>query len=313
MYYPYLRGKQFELLALREFADNYFEHCMVFPVIEPVKSSFNSMKLALRKLQEKGINYALILNPQVGELFHKTEELEIELEDLLEDRNKWTPAFILNTNAIGILGHIREKGYQNVLLICEDSVDVNNADVEELISLSEVNKVIISNDNRSLKRKLDRLGKDVIRLDDKFKPQKRNADYVDIPEERFTEEHRYYKGDGFYGFGDYTVLPSDLSEGGRLPYAVAIHLTYEKNAEEVWVRHFVSDSNDDSTNIQGKFGEAAEKATRFFDRIHYSNFSINELSTYNHEGQYPGLGVLKKISIKNHLELMNGILTSTAD
>lgn len=312
MYYPYLRGKQFELLALREFAEHYFENCIIFPVIEPVKNSFNSMKLALKKLQQKNINYALILNPQVGELFHKTDTIESELFEELAERDKWTPAFIVNTNAMGILGHIREKGYQHIMLICEDSVDVNNSDVETLIGLIEVSKVLISNDNRSLKRKLDRLGKEVIRLDDKFKPQKRNADYIDIPEERFTEEHFYYSDDGFRGFADYTVLPSDFSEGGRLPYAVAIHLTYLKNAEEIWVRHFVSDTNDDSTNIQGKFGEAAEKATIFFESIPYLNDSINELSSYYREGQYPGLGVLKKISIKNHLELINSTLTPTA-
>jgi hypothetical protein len=71
----------------------------------------------------------------------------------------------------------------------------------------------------------------------------------------------------------------------------------------------VSDTNDDNTNIQGKFGEAAEKAVLFFERIPFSNYSITELTGYYRNGQYPGLGVLKKKSIKNHLELMNTILT----
>jgi hypothetical protein len=310
MYYPYLRGKQFELLALREFADSYFDNCLVFPVIEPVKNSFNSMKIAINKLQEKNISFALILNPQVGDMFHKTEQIESELVELLTDRYKWTPAFIVNTNAVGILGHIRDKAYKHVMLICEDSVDTNNPIFDELINLPEVHTVLINADNRSLKRKLDRINKVVVRFDDKFKPQKRNADYLEIPEERFTEEHCYYEADGFVGFSDYTVLQSDFTEGGRLPYAVAIHLTYEKDEEEVWVRHFVSDTNDDNTNIQGKFGEAVEKAVRYFERLPYSNNSIHELSTYYREGQYPGLGILKKVSIKNHLELMNGILTS---
>lgn len=310
MYYPFLRGKQFELLALREFADKYAENCKVFPIIEPVKNSFNSMKIALKKLQEKNVLYALILNPQNGELIGKAEIILEELVELLSNTDKWIPTYMVNTNAKGIGIHIQTKGYKNVMLICQDSVDSNNPEFLELINLPEITKVLISNDNRSLKRKLDRLGKDVIRLDDKFKPQKRNADYVDIQEEYFTEEHRYYTEDRYSGFADYTVLSSDFSEGGRLPYAVAIHLTYEKNFDEVWVRHFVSDTNDDNTNIQGKFGEAAGKAVQFFEQIPYTNDSIAELAGYYRSEQYPGLGVLKKISIKNHLELMNSILAT---
>jgi len=310
MYYPYLRGKQFELLSLREFADIYSDNCKVFPVIEPVKSSFNSMKIALKKLQEKKISYALVLNPQVGELIRNTRTIEMELEQLLEDRDSWIPAYIVNSNSKGIIRQIQIMDYHHVMLICQDSVDSNNPDFEELIGLAVVTKVLINNDNRSLKRKLQKLGKEVIRLDDNFKPQKKNSDYVDIPEEKFTEEHRYYDiEDHYQGLGDYTVLTSDFLEGGRLPYAVAIHLTYEKNSDEIWVRHFVSDTNDDNTNIQGKFGEAAEKAVEFFERIPFSNDSIAELTGYYRNGQYPGLGVLKKISIKNHLELMNSIIS----
>jgi len=314
MYYPYLRGKQFELLALREFAEKNSDNCNVFPIIEPVKKSFSSIKTALKKLQERDIHFAVILNPQVGEMFHKTNDIEIELSDTLANKDKWTPAYIvINTNIASIQAHIRERKYEHIMLICEDSVDTSNPEFDRLITLAGVTSVLISNDNRSLKRKLEKLGKNVIRVDDKFKPQKRNADYLDIPEERFTEEHCYYKADGYYGFADYTVLQSGFSEGGRLPYAVAIHLTYEKNAEEVWVRHFVSDTNDDSSNIQGKFGEAAEKATLFFAQLPYSNYAIGELSEYYIEGQYPGLGMLKKMSIKSHLELMNGILNRIAE
>lgn len=48
MYYPYLYGKQFELLALREFLDQYADNCQICPIIEPVKSSFNSLRIAVK-------------------------------------------------------------------------------------------------------------------------------------------------------------------------------------------------------------------------------------------------------------------------
>jgi hypothetical protein len=308
MYYPYLRGKQFELLALREFADIVSNNFHVFPIIESVKDSFNSMKIALNKLTGKEIPFALILNPQCGDVINKTSLILAELRKELSVNENWIPAYIITNNSKIVKRHIEESEFTDVMLICSERVDSADDDLVELINLSSVSKILISGDNRSLKRKLEKLKKDIIRLDDQFKPQKKNVDYIGISEEKFTEEYLYYKKDGYAGFSDYTVLPKDFSEGGRLPYAVAIHLTYEKNEEEIWVRHFVSDTNDDNTNIQGKFGEAAEKAVAFFKKINYSNSAIEELERYYRDEQYPGLGVLKKISIKNHLELINSIL-----
>jgi hypothetical protein len=66
MYYPYLRGKQFELIALREFADSYNNYA-IMPIIEPVKPTFNSMTLAINIMRDRGLRFALILNPQVGD------------------------------------------------------------------------------------------------------------------------------------------------------------------------------------------------------------------------------------------------------
>ena len=309
MYYPYLRGKQFELLTIREFAEKYSDNCFVFPIIEPVKASFNSMKIAFRKLNEKNVRYALILNPQDGELIGKAEKILKELEELLIDTEKWMPAYIVNNNSKGIRDNILDRRYQQVMLICQDSVDTSNPNFKALLEMPAVTKVVFADNNRSFKRELGRLGKEIIRIDDNFKPQKRNSDYCDINEEKFSEEVFYYEEDGFSGFTDYTVLPSTYMEGGMLPKALAIHLSYKKNDNEIWVRHFVSDTNDDNTNIQGKFGEAAKKAIKFFQGIHYSNDSISELTSYYKNDQYPGLGVLKKLSIKNHLELMNSILS----
>ena len=134
-----------------------------------------------------------------------------------------------------------------------------------------------------------------------------------IPEEKFTEEHLFYKDDGYFGFADFTVLEGEFKEGGAAPYAVAIHLTYQKENQEIWVRHFVSKSNHDSrANIQGKFAEAAKSAISFLDSKGIHNAATNELRSYYNDGAgtYTGLGVVKKISIKNHLELLNQIVVA---
>lgn len=308
MYYPYLRGRQFELIALREFALQRGENNNLIPIIEPVKSTFNSMKLAIPKLIEGNVKFAIILNPQDGEIKDNNQIIE-ELSENLTDKTKWIPAFIVTSNYNSIMTLINE--YEEVMLICSDIIDSSNEDFEQLILSSKV-KYIVSKENRTLKRKFVGKEKQIIRLDDNFKTQKTNIDYLNIPEEKFSEEHMFFEDDGYSGFSDYTVLSGTYSDGGWTPTAVVIHLTYQKENEEIWIKHFTSDSYDKkTTNIQGKFAEAAEKATTFLDEKQIVNNATNELRRYYDEKKYPGLGMIKKISIKNHLELVNKIINST--
>lgn len=306
MYYPYLRGRQFELIALREYALQRGENNNIIPIIEPVKNTFNSMKLALPKLIEGNVKFALILNPQVGEI-NNIHEITDALQEELLDSSKWIPAYIVTNNYKAIASKIAESGYTDIMLICSGNTDDSDADFNSLALLSSI-KYILSPENKTLKRKFRNLGKELIRLDDNFKAQKRNSDYLMMGEEKFSEEHLFYKDDGYNGFSDYSVLISEFTEGGAAPYAVVIHLTYQKENKEVWMKHFTSVTNSDKSNIQGKFAEAAKKAVAFLDTNNIHNFATEELRNYYNSGLYPGLGMVKKISIKNHLELMNYLL-----
>lgn len=306
MYYPYLRGRQFELIALREFALQRGDRNNIVPIIEPVKKTFNSIKIAISKFIEGDMKFALVLNPQVGEI-GRIDDIVDSLRDKLADTSRWIPTFIIGNNYREITDAIRKFDYENVMLICSDETDSSNAEFEQLIFSSEV-KYVVSKESRTLKRKLSGSGKDLIRLDDNFNVQKRNRDYLNMPEEKFSEEHLYYSEDGYAGFSDYTVLGSDFKVGGGAAYAVAIHLSYKKDNNEVWIRHFTSTSNQDRANIQGKFAEAAIKAVAFFDEYEIYSNSANELRGYIEKGKFPGLGMVKKIAIKNHLELINEII-----
>ena len=88
MYFPYLRGRQFELIALREFAAQREGLDNVIPIIEPVKKTFNSLKIAISKFIEFDLKFALVLNPQVGDITDFEKVL-----DELEDNLKMLPGF----------------------------------------------------------------------------------------------------------------------------------------------------------------------------------------------------------------------------
>lgn len=307
MYYPYLRGRQFELIALREFAEITEKKNNVIPIIEPVKKTFNSLKIAIKKFNAGNLTFSLILNPQVGEIVNVTEILDELKEDLTESTN-WIPTFILLSDNYELISEIISKyNFSNVMVICSDVTDTSNNTFIDFINIEAI-KYIVSKENRTLKRQISNLGKFLIRLDDNFIAQKRNKDYLTMPEEKFTEEHLYFESDGYHGFSDYTILGSDYKEGGAAPYAVCIHITYAKDNKEVWIRHFTSVSNDDTANIQGKFAESTKKAVNFLDSVNIKTNASQELRTYFKDQKYPGLGMVKKIMIKHHIELMNSII-----
>ena len=77
MYYPYLRGKQFELILLRDNAELLAEN-NIHPIIEPVKSDFKALTRAFKVLNENGVNCTLVVNPQAGEEPVKTSSIRVK-------------------------------------------------------------------------------------------------------------------------------------------------------------------------------------------------------------------------------------------
>ena len=65
MYLPYLRGRQYELLAVRELLENSLLGHHVIPIIEPIKLSFTLLK-TLESFRDVHQAIAVVQNPQVG-------------------------------------------------------------------------------------------------------------------------------------------------------------------------------------------------------------------------------------------------------
>ena len=70
MYYPYLRGKQYELLALKEFAAGTESPRFVWPILEPVRDpdTNSAFGRAIAGLVEGQMDFTVIVNPTVGDL-----------------------------------------------------------------------------------------------------------------------------------------------------------------------------------------------------------------------------------------------------
>ncbi|MFY0630668.1 MAG: sce7725 family protein [Flavobacteriaceae bacterium] len=308
MYYPFFRGRQFELIALRELSAENLLQGFITPIIEPVKKSFNSLKLANKIFHEGNQTSYLILNPEVGEVKGDSNYYLDFINEL--NGSSFKPAFHYRNNHQYILEKIEQYQLTECLILGNNEIQSNDQNFRNIIESQSVNYVSINDPdrNRDLKRYLQESDINFIRLDDLFEPEPRNSNFLTIESHRFSEEHRYYLNDNYDGFSDYTVLSSTFIEGGSTPRAVVIHFTYMTANDQIWIRHFTSNSNDSIANVQGKFGEAAQKTLEYCQTHNLNNSAIQELTNFYEEAHYPGLGMVKKISIKNHLIVVGNYL-----
>jgi len=135
----------------------------------------------------------------------------------------------------------------------------------------------------------------------------KNAEYP--PVETFSDLHVTYPEQGMDGYGDFLTVGDNYSEGGGPAYAVAIHLTFIDSDQDaaMFIYHFKSDTNDTPTDPAGKFAQALSKLIAKLDSGD-SNLletsAVLEFRDLHERGHFPGLGYVKKLSIKHHLETL---------
>jgi hypothetical protein len=320
MYFPYLRGKQFELLALREIAPRIGRSGVVTPIIEPVRAPSDSgLDRCVTSLASYSVGLVLIANPTVGELRTPptASGLSAAMVDYITDRDPgelWNIGLVVDEGTdVGSLlqSYTQALGTGRRLTMIHKTLAVSGENVPAVEAGFSRGFDVVSDDIRSrhLRELTNRAARGVT-LHDGFVPEKRNAAYIDRPETTFNEDHLYYKDEGWFGFGDYLTIGADFSDGGFSPRAVAIHWTYEPAVgKPIMIRSFTSESNDDVRDVGGKFLEAASKLVAFLNTHDIQTDAANIMRNHVHHQTYPGLGVVKKLSILNHIQMMSEILS----
>lgn len=315
MYFPYVRGRQYELLALRELVANNSLGDLVTPIVEPVKLSPTLVNMMEEYIKVKH-PVSIIRNPVVGTFISDWKEAS-ELSKEAGYKQRFSKQY---ENPVIIKSLIMQRNAK-LLLDSWDKHGVNKSDLlvinvdRDYLGLYEsafgtVNPRYVLMPDESVFRRKVRQNK--VLLDDKFEKQDRNADYQNSEDDFFSDDHLYYKDDRFIGFSDYSVVGNDYLESGFAPYAVAIHIVYFAKDMTLRVRHFVSDSNEDITNPALKFYEAVSKLAAWYNaEPHPVEMTLGLQTFLRHYEQksYPGLGTVKKLSLMHHLELMGKYLS----
>jgi hypothetical protein len=310
MYYPFIRGKQFELVMLREMAPQIAEWGFV-PIIEPVKGNFPALKRALDRLIENECRFILIANPGVGELKEDNSSLWDEIFDnhlvdyenyavglnlSVNDSLRTTKEFFkthANPTAVIHSGFSDGKGLAS--LIAE-----KHPDITEHIFVGQDN-ILYRKHFKGIKRVL---------VQDGFKTRN-NKDHPSS--ELFSGLYLTYQEMNYDAFGDFLIVGSDYKDGGGPAYAIAIHLTYvnPKADDAISIKHYVSDQVDTPKDPAGKFLEALRKLVRDVQKTDSPillTTAVEEYLQLYKDKHFPGLGYVKKLSMQHHIELMAHLL-----
>jgi hypothetical protein len=300
MYYPYLRGRQFELIALREGLEKDIISQSVVPVVEPVKVS-STLFTTIEAYKKADHRIAIVQNPRVGNFFNELANKKelIEQYRKMMTYNCVIPVYIAHEkNDLDTLQKIKEL---------EKDCLVQCVSIDSLSLLSEIAKYIsvseyIVPDGTAIRRRLS--GKKIL-INDHFNKLNKNAAYKDNNDETFSEDHLFYEEEGYSGFSDYSIIGKDYVETGFAPYAVAIHMVYFSENKALRMHHFVSERDEDIADPSGKFGEAVHELMKFTPLKNNITYAYRCFEQLAKAGQYPGLGSVKKLSIMHHIELIS--------
>ena len=307
MYFPYLRGRQFELIALRELLEGERIGENVIPIIEPVKPSSTLLK-TLESYANKNREIAVVFNPAVGDFWIKLKEMRNgdskianELYELLTNNDKIIKSYIMNSKIADELRNDEAKSEKLIINLNRDCLDGFLKAYEDSLP-----RYTLIPDDRAFRRVIP---DSKVLFEDNFNKQSRNIDYLDNLDEFFSDSHLYYQNENYTGFADYSVVGEEFNESGFAPVAVAIHIVYFDKKQELRIHHFVSDSNEGIEDPGGKFGEALEKLVYWCDENNIQNtLGLQGFYDCYNSGKYPGLGTVKKYSIMHHLELISNFL-----
>lgn len=304
-YYPYFRGKQFELKAIQEKAQLIADAGFT-PIIEPVKESLSALERAFEALSGVGAKAIVVINPAHGKLRDDSSPIL----DLLHSKylvGGFLPGILLrdslSSNTLTTL--LDNVGTLDLAFIHAGSYDASAVAAE--IKARNLKAIDFFDQKTAGPLNLRRFEPNPRILLKDGLTQTKNSLYPKM--EQFSDLHVTYRERGFDGYGDFSIVGDNYSETGGPAWAVAIHLTFvdPNNQNEMYVYHFKSDSNDSPADPANKFSEALTKLIAEVNSPRtkvLQSSAVSEFRDLHRRKHFPGLGYVKKLSMIHHLETL---------
>ncbi len=312
MYHPYLKGKQNELILLRENAKLISDSFMI-PIIEPVKKNTAPLNKAIQSLMQENVEFIVTINPKHGDYKSNPLPLIENALNIIGDYEKFSMAYIVDANSslLNVKDFLNEHTNKSIVFI-HNGFPKPKELAELLSEFENIKKHIFMDNQKRYQRLFKNQNIERILIRDGFEKRDSNGQYPN--DESFSELHLTFDEEGMNGFGDFLIAGDTYSESGGPAYNVAIHLTYLNEDEIMNIRHFLSNKMEIPTpkDPAGKFAEALSRLMVAFEEEDSlllkgkAYLKFKELYDTDH---FPGLGVVKKLSMQHHLELLAKFLS----
>lgn len=300
-YYPYFRGRMYDLLALKSLVEQQQLGPKIVPIIEPVRDS-KELQQTVQALIDHQQRFSVVANPQVSVYgLNNTKLYPLPNTNGLPF---YQPSAILAADFSS--DFLTTTPGQKSLLIAPNAPLLKAYQRTQL--LKQVSGILIPDEARLQQIAGDR----AILLTDPLTFRAHVADYAELTDEFYTAANWATPPFGSNGFGDYSMVGSVYFDKGMPSRAIAIHLIYVTATGQLRIHHFVSDSNDSMRGQKQKFFEALQKLTDWAPtQLHGLNLTpaLAELRHYQAGDKFPGLGTIKKLSLMHHFQLMHRLLT----
>jgi hypothetical protein len=313
MYHPYFRGKQYELITVRETAP-LLAAAKFVPIIEPVKEALGGLDKALKAVCEAKGTAIVVVNPHHGEHAEGGQNISALLKSAFLELPE-IAAGVLLKNDMSVADAVaccNEHADHDMALIHAGFTDAKGL-IRELgeAKINTMRHVFFDNPNAGgilYRKHFDKAHRVLLR--DGFQ-KRRNRDQP--PVEPFSDLNVTFEDVGMDGFGDFLIVGDDYSESGGPAYAIAIHITFIDPTKDnaMFIYHFVSRRKDTPADPAGKFGEALELMMEKLGQANHHIFESSAIAEFRElyaEGHFPGLGYIKKLSMKHHIETLQNFL-----
>lgn len=276
-YYPLIRGRQYDLLALKEAVEKDALSPHVLPVIEPVKDLPALTAVAKAFTARKHLLF-VVQNPQVGRYGLLASPVH---------RAALSP-WVRSARYF--------DGQTGALIIAET--------LAQVVALPKGQASLIPAGARFRRLHL----KHAAYLEDHTPTRERTEDYRLVQREFYQYPQKTLPGSGF---ADYPLATRHYDERGYPQRALSLHLLFEQH-DQLWVQHFTSVNNEDFSRPQDKFFEAAAPLPAWLTaHPKAATPALRELIELAAARHFPGAGVLRKLQLRHFLSVMGHYLDTS--
>lgn len=306
MYFPFLRGKQFELEALIELPIHVFNNTI--PIIEPVNLPRRPF---YTRIGQRGFPFILIVNPYHPQGSRRSmAEIQNLIDTELSNQVNLIVGFLIDGRFNNQdLNHFLNSNptLQKAVIFRNNPIRTDLPQITASLTQNQVDFYFFDDRNTShALRSAFNYPKNSILLVDGFQRQDRNSDYPTLS--TFDSIVGTWQVAGLLGCGDYVTIGDHFSASGGPVYVVTIHVTINAPGG-LEMHHFSSTVN---ATVKGLPAPKVQEANSLLNAsplvAQMNTHGINIFRHLHATGHNPQLGVLKKASIMHHIELVSSLI-----